>query len=293
MAAYGRHPSAQFLQHDNDYFLIDCGEGTQFQLQKFKLKTQKIDHILISHLHGDHIFGLIGLLSSMNLLGRMSDLHLYGPKDLAEIVTLQLKYSNSVLNYRVEFHQLRSDKSENIFESKTLSVYSFPLNHRIECYGFKFVEKIFEYNLRKEKLPKQIEKAELQELKKGKNIYNSDKSLKYNYKDFTYLRYEPVSYAYCTDTRADDMYLNEIKNVDLLYHEATFLDDLVGRAETTFHSTAKEAGSMANKADVGKLMIGHYSTRYKNPEILLEEARNEFEKTILAVEGETTSITKP
>ncbi len=293
MAAHGRFPSAQVLQHENELILIDCGEGTQFKLQDLKIKSHKINHILISHLHGDHFFGLIGLLSSMHLQGRSREINIYAPANLAEIITTQLKYSDSVLNYYINFHPLSNGKKELILSTKTLNIYSFPLNHRIECYGFRFDEKQNQLNIIKENLPEEISNDNIRSLKQGEDILNKDGTVRFYHRDYTYHKGDALSYAYCSDTRFDKSILNEIKNVDLLYHEATFLHELLNRAEDTFHTTAKEAGKIAALADVGKLMIGHFSTRYKDPDVLLEEAKEEFEKTILAIEGETIAVTKP
>ncbi|MEQ8361195.1 MAG: ribonuclease Z [Cytophagales bacterium] len=293
MAAHGRFPSAQIMHHNNELILIDCGEGTQFKLQELKIKSHKINHILISHLHGDHFFGLIGLLSSMHLQGRTKELNIYAPPGLAELIRLQLKYSNSVLNYYINFHPLSEGKKELILSTKTLNIYSFPLNHRIACFGFRFDEKQSQLNIRKEKLNPEISAENIRSMKQGQDILKKDGTVKFFHRDYTYHKGEALSYAYCSDTRFDKSILNEIKNVDLLYHEATFLHELINRAEHTFHTTAKEAGKMANLAEVGKLMIGHFSTRYKDPDLLLEEAKEEFEKTILAIEGQTIAVTKP
>ncbi len=253
MAAFGRHPSAQIVEHESDLTLIDCGEGTQFQLQRFKIKINKIKYILISHLHGDHFFGLIGLLSSMNLQGRTKSIHLYAQRDLSEIITTQLKYSETVLNFEIIFHPLGKTKNHLVLETKTIKIFGFPLDHRITCFGFRFEEKPGEFNILKNKLPGKIKVDEIKQLKAGRNISNEDGTIKYDYKDYTYQTGFPSSYAYCSDTRYSESILNEIKNVDLLYHEATFLHDLISRAEETFHTTAKEAGIIARKANVKKL----------------------------------------
>jgi ribonuclease Z len=293
MAAHGRYPSSQVVHFDNEMILIDCGEGTQFRLRDYKIKFNKINHILISHLHGDHYFGLIGLLSTMHLLGRKKDLHIYAPVELSEIITTQLKYSDTVLNYELVLHPLGKDDKSAILETKTFKISSFPLNHRIRCFGFRFDAFPGPRHIIPETLPKGITHSEIKSLKEGENILNEDGTLKYDFTKHTREGHAPMSYAYCSDTRFDEELIYKIKNVDLLYHEATFLHELIERAEETFHTTAMEAGIIASKADVGQLMIGHFSTRYKDPDVLLKEAKVEFAETILATEGETITITKP
>jgi ribonuclease Z len=292
MAAYGRFPSSQLLQNENDFILIDCGEGTQFQLQKYKLRYHKINHILISHLHGDHYLGLVGLISSLNLQGRKNELHIYAPRELSEIILTQLKYSKTVLNFELIFNPLSKDRTETILETKTLIIKSFPLYHRIQCLGFRFDEKIKARKIIKEKIPHNIKIEEIQKLKEGKDVFKEDGTIKFKFSEFTTEGPTPLSFAYCSDTRFNLSIVNEINNVDLLYHEATFLHELVERAKSTFHSTAKEAGIIAKEANAGKLMIGHFSARYKDLNVLLIEAKIEFKETILAHEGETISITK-
>lgn len=289
MAAHGRKPSSQVLDDGTELHLIDCGEGTQFQLKKFGIKFQKINHIFISHLHGDHFYGLIGLLSTMNLLGRNKPLKIYAHHGLAEIITTQLKYSESVLEYDVQFIPL-ADKEDLVLETKQLKISSFPLNHRIPCNGFVFSEKEKALGLLKERISKDMSYEELNLLKQGQNVLNEDGSIKYNYADYTHPRQKSSTYAYVTDTRFDETIVNKINNVDLLYHEATFLHELFPRAEMTYHSTALEAGKMAQLSNVKCLMIGHFSTRYKDPKVLLDETKKEFKNTILASEGETIQI---
>lgn len=238
---FGRHPTAQLININEQLMLVDCGEGTQMQLSKFGIKQNKIKAIFISHLHGDHYLGLPGLLSSMHLMGRNRPLKLYGPPGLIDILELQFRYSETTLRYPLEFQATDPEKENRIYQDEIMSVSSFPLDHRIPCTGFRFEEN--------RKLP--------------------------------VLR----SYAYCSDTAATDRYLPFIAGVDLLYHEATFMHDMLDRAVETFHSTALQAGAVARESKVGKLIIGHYSARYRDLEPLLAEARTEFENTELAVEG--------
>lgn len=288
--AYGRHHTAQYLQIQKNTFLVDCGESTQLQLSKYKCKTQKIDHIFISHLHGDHYLGLMGLLFTMHLLKRDKELHIYGPKGLSEIITIQLKYSGSTLNYDLIFHELSSSEKQLIFEDTTAEVFSFPLNHRIPCTGFLFKEKTKSVRLNKNKLPPNLPLLQIAMLKKGEDVYNENGKLIYRNSDLTLPPKKSRSYAYCSDTKYDESIIEHIKNVDLLYHEATFLEGKAIWAEKTFHSTTDQAGKIAEAAKVDKLLIGHYSARYKDLTPFLEETKKYFANAELAIEGEIIDI---
>lgn len=285
-----RNPTAQLLNIAERFFLIDCGEATQIQLRKFKIKFQKINHIFISHLHGDHYLGLMGLLSSMHLLGRTHELHLYCPAELQEIIEVQFKHSQTYLNYQLVVHPHVYENNRLIFEDEKVEVRCIVLNHRIPCSGFLFREKAGMANI----FPEVIEKYDLD----AEQIVSIKKGAGLALNDGTYLPNEKLvspkkplrSYAYCSDTKMDDRILPVIQNATLLYHEATFLHDMLSRAKETFHTTALQAGEIAEKAGVKQLMIGHFSARYKNLEPLLEEARSKFKETILAVEGEKTRI---
>ena len=288
--AYGRNHSSQLLTVHNHRYLIDCGEGTQLRLSKFKLKISKIDYIFISHLHGDHYLGLQGLLSSMHLLGRTKKLELFGPPGTADIITLQLKYSQTVLNYPINFHEITCDSFCQIHEDKLLEVYSIPLKHKIDCSGFLFIEKPKPRRFIKEKLPSDLTLKEIAILKKGLDITDSNGKVKYKNSDLTRDPRPIRSYAYCSDTKYDVDIIPHVKGVDILYHEATFLHENENWAQTTFHSTSKQAGKIANRAKVGKLLIGHFSARYKDLDPFLVEAREEFKNTELALEGQTFVI---
>lgn len=290
MPAYGRHHTSQYLQIQNNTFLIDCGEGTQLRLAKYKCKTQKIDYIFISHLHGDHYLGLMGLLFTMHLLKRDKDLHVYGPKGLAEIIILQLKYSDSTLNYDIKFHELTTSGKQLIMEDDTIEVFSFPLNHRIPCTGFVFKEKKKPIRLNKEKLPKDISLLQIGMLKRSEDVIDENGNLLYKNNDLTLPPRKSRSYAYCSDTKYDESIIDHIKGADLLYHEATFLEGKAIWAEKTFHSTTDQAGKIATAANVEKLLIGHYSARYNDLTPFLEETKKYFENTELAIEGETIEI---
>lgn len=290
--AYGRNHSAQLLQIEGLHILIDCGEGTQLQLAKYKNRLQKISHIFISHLHGDHFLGLMGLLFSMNLNKRKQPLYLYSHPGLEEILTTQLKHSNTFLQFDIIFYQLNPDNSEVIFENDKLRIYAFPLNHRIACNGFRFQEKKKTLRINKEKLHEDIQLQYIAQLKQGKNIRNEGGEIIYNYRDYTLPPKRSRSYAYCSDTAYSPAIIPHIKDVDILYHEATFLSELKERAEQTFHSTAAQAAQLAKDANAGKLVIGHYSARYRQLEPFLTEAIPVFAETYLAIEGETLEISE-
>lgn len=285
-----RHPTAQLLQHNERFFLIDCGEATQIQLRKFKIKIQRIDHIFISHLHGDHFLGLPGLLGTLHLLGREKELHIYSPSGLEEIIKTTHFYSKTFLKYELVFHVLEATVPKGIFEDDKLSVETIPMDHRIPCCGFLFREKELQRNIIKEKLEKyDIPIHEIPKIKEGRDFISADGTRIRNI-ELTTDPPAPRSYAYCSDTIFNDSYIEQIKNVNLLYHEATFADDMAARAKETFHSTAKEAGTIARKANVQQLIIGHYSARYRELDVLLKEARENFSNTVLAIEGETYKV---
>lgn len=282
---YDRHPTAQVVNYNQQLFLIDCGEGTQMQLFRYGIKSNKINHIFISHLHGDHYFGLVGLLSSMHLSGRKTTLHLYAPPGLKEILDIQFRYSDTVLRYELVFHALVADREEVIFESPLLNVRSFPLFHRVACTGFRFDEAQRPASLIKEKIAGlQIPPRYLAQIKKGID-YTDPAGKVYRASEFTSSAPEPRSYAYCSDTKPDRAYEPSIRGVDLLYHESTFMHEMKDRAEETFHSTAFQAAEVAKKVSAKKLLLGHYSARYKDLQPLLTEARSIFAHTQLSVEG--------
>ncbi|MFA0960400.1 ribonuclease Z [Roseivirga sp. BDSF3-8] len=288
--AHNRHQSAQLLQIENQFILIDCGEGTQMQLKKYRAKARKISHIFISHLHGDHYLGLVGLLSTMHLQGRKQDLHLYGPAPLAEIITVHLRHSEMYFNYKVHFHALDLDKKELIMETNTLEVHAFPLQHRITCHGFIFQEKPKPYRINKSVMPVNMKLEHIMKLKKGEDVYDEKGELLYNASEMTFPPRRSRSYAYCSDTIFDPTLPLYFKGVDLLYHEATFLKDQASRASDTFHSTAEQAAMIAKDAEAGQLLLGHFSIRYKDLSPILSEAKEVFRASRLALEGETITI---
>ncbi len=285
------NPTSQVLEIKNHTFLIDCGEGTQVQLRKYKVKFSKIKHIFISHLHGDHVFGLIGLVSTFRLLNRETEINVYGPKGIKELIVTQLRLTESHAGYPIKFHELTSKKSEVIFEDKKVEVYTIPLNHRIYTNGFLFKEKLGERKLDMSAVSKypEIEICDYQNLKNGKDFILQNGELITN-DSLTFEPTKPLSYAFCSDTAYSESIVPIIKNTDLLYHEATFLDDKIELAKTTKHSTASQAATIAKMAKVSQLIIGHYSNRYKSKDDFLIESKVIFNNTQLAEEGKTFEI---
>ena len=285
-----RNLSGQFLNIREKYYLIDCGEGTQFQLIKYKLKYQKIDHIFISHLHGDHYFGLVGLLSSMHLLGRTKVLNVYAPPDLESIIISQIRNYNQGLNFKIIFNSLGFGGKELIMENKHITVETIKLKHRIPCNGFLVKEKIRPRTLIKESIEKyNIPVYERANIKNGADFI-LDSGEKIENKKMTLAGKPSRSYAYCSDTRYREAIIEQIEGVDLLYHESTFMKVHNERAKETLHSTAEQAATIAQKAKVKKLLLGHFSARYKDVKPLLDEAKTKFNNTFLAKEGQTYQV---
>ncbi|MEJ6791163.1 MAG: ribonuclease Z [Lacinutrix sp.] len=281
------NPTSQVLEINNHLFLIDCGEGTQVELRRHKIKFNRIKHIFISHLHGDHFFGLVGLISTMRLLTREADLHIHAPKGLKEVITLQMKLANSWTNYNLIFHELNSLESELIFEDHKVEVHTIPLDHRVYANGFLFKEKEGERKLDMNAvLNADIDVAYYRKLKQGFDVENKEGKHIEN-KTVTYPPEKPKSYAFCSDTAYKEDIVPIIKNVDVLYHESTFLEQHAHLAPKTKHSTAKEAGSIAKQANVGRLLLGHYSTRYDDLNVFKTEAKEFFENVELADDGKT------
>ena len=284
------NPTSQLLEIRNHMFLIDCGEGTQVQLRKHKIKFSRIKHIFISHLHGDHFFGLPGVISTFRLLGRESELHIYGPKGIKEAITLFLKLGDSWTNYPLFFHELESKESELIFEDDKALVKTIPLNHRIYTNGFLFEEKTAPRVLNVKAVTKfGIDKSEFRNIKNGKDGTSKEGKTIPN-KLITSAPPKPKSYAFCSDTAYKEDIIPLIKEVDLLYHESTFLETEQRLCAKTKHSTAAEAATIAKKANVNKLLLGHYSTRYKSLELFMEEAKPIFDNVELAEDGKVFKI---
>lgn len=286
-----RQPSAQILNINEQLYLIDCGEGTQIQLKRLKIRFNRINHIFISHLHGDHYLGLLGLISTMHLEGRTQEIHLYGHPGLEEIITLQLKYAETRLNFQIHYHHLISSSSELIFENSIQTVHTIPLNHRVPCYGFLFKEKKRKKKILAEKIDYyNIPKEKLQSLKNGEDYQNNNIIVPNN--ELTLEPPDPRSYAYCSDTIYDEKIIPLIKRVDLLYHESTFMQDMLERAQETYHTTTIQAATIAKKANVKKLLLGHFSARYTDLQPMLDEAKSIFPETMLAIEGNKYLITE-
>ncbi|WP_306567937.1 ribonuclease Z [Flavobacterium lindanitolerans] len=284
------NPTSQVLEIRDRMFLIDCGEGTQVQLRKNKIKFSKINHIFISHLHGDHVYGLVGLVSTYMLLNRVNDLHIYGPKGIKEIITLQLKLSNSWTNYNLYFHELESDVSETVFEDDKVIVKTIPLKHRIYTNGYLFLEKFSERKLNIDAVQEyEIDQVYYKKIKYGGDITLEDGRVIPN-AELTFDPDTPKSYAFCSDTVYNEDILPLIENVDVLYHESTFLESEVLLAEKTMHSTAKEAARIALKANAKNLVLGHYSTRYESIQKFREEAETIFPNVFLGDDGESFSF---
>lgn len=285
------NPTAQLLEIKNHSFLIDCGEGTQVQLRKYNVKFSKIKHIFISHLHGDHFYGLIGLISTFTLLNHETELHIYAPKGLKEIITLQLKISNSWTKYPILFHELSSKKSELIFKDKKVEVHTIPLNHRIYTNGFLFKERLGERKLNINAINeyREIKICDYQNLKIGRDFILENGTVLQN-KILTLNPSKPLSYAFCSDTSYYPEIIPIIENINCLYHETTFLEDRADLATKTKHSTALQAAGIAKQANVKKLIIGHYSGRYKNIEDFKTESKKIFKNTQLAETGKVFKI---
>ena len=283
--AFGRHPTSQLLTVNKFYGLIDCGEGCQMQLIRYRAKVSKIRHIFISHLHGDHFYGLIGLLNTFNLNGRTDDLAIFGPAELADIITVQLRQSQTVFRYRLHFTALEPNVSQYIYEDPTLTVTTLPMDHRIDCWGFLFREQPKPRRINKALLSDELSVPDLVALKEGKDLYWPDGTLRHRNETLTLPPRRSRSYAYCADTRYQPELAEAIRKVDLLYHEATFMHDEAELAAARYHSTTVQAATLARDAEVGQLLIGHYSSRYRNLTPLLEEARTVFPATQLALEG--------
>ncbi len=279
------HPTSQVLEIKNHLFLIDCGEGTQVQLRKQKVRFSKINHIFISHLHGDHFFGLPGLVATFRLLGRVNPLHIYGPKGIKEAVTLLLKLGDSWTNYPLHFHELSSQAPEVVFEDKKVTVTTIPLDHRVYTNGFLFREKVGSRKLEAQAVEAhRIDSCYFQNIKDGKDAPNKAGEIIPN----AQLSSDPKptkSYAFCSDTAYFPKIIAQIKEVTVLYHESTFLESESDLATKTKHSTASQAAKIAESAGVKSLILGHYSTRYDGLQPFKEEAEVYFKPVLLADDG--------
>ncbi|OYU81796.1 MAG: ribonuclease Z [Flavobacterium sp. BFFFF1] len=279
------NPTSQVLEIKNRHFLIDCAEGTQVQLRKNKTKFTQINHIFISHLHGDHFYGLVGLISTFTLLNRTTDLHVYGPKGIKEIILLQLRYANSFTGFQLFFHELQSSGSEVILEDDRVVVRTIPLKHRVYTNGFLFQEKAGERKLNIAVVEGyNIDVCYYQNIKNGRDVTLDDGRTIAN-AELTYDPPQPKSYAFCSDTVFTESYLEVIEGVDVLYHESTFLESEAHLSERTMHCTARQAAEIALKANARQLILGHFSTRYDSIDLFKEEASAIFAAVDVADDG--------
>lgn len=284
------HTTSQVLESRGHTFLIDCGEGTQMELRKHKVKFNQIKHIFISHLHGDHCFGLIGLISTFRLLNREAELHIYGPKGIKDLIMLQLKLSKSWIDFKLVFHELTSLDSELIFKDDKIAINTIPLDHRVYTNGFLFKEKAFDRKLLIDKAEeKHIDVAYYRKLKQGADVLNTKGELISN-ADVTIEGVPSKSYAFCSDTAYREDIVPIINNADVLYHESTFLEAHASLCAKTKHSTAKQAAEIAKKANVGTLILGHYSSRYNTLDDFKTEAQTVFDRVELAEDGKIFQI---
>lgn len=286
--AFNRHPTSQLVTHDGSSFLVDCGEGTQIQMIKYKIRRSKISHIFISHLHGDHYFGLVGLINTFGLLNHRQELHIYGPAPLQQIIELQLNVSNNTLPYPLYFHTIASNGV--LVDNEKICIKAFRTDHRIECYGFTFEEKggkrkLLIDKVRKAKIPVSFYTSLQQGLDyitpRGETVKNDN---------VTDAPERGKKYAFCADTKYNEDLVQHIYGFDTIYHESTYLDNMQGQAAERFHSTTKQAAAIARKAMVKQLLLGHFSSKYATLDAFLHEARTVFPATELAIEGVTYEI---
>lgn len=281
----GRGVTSQYINFNERHLLIDCGEGTQLQLRRYKVKFQRIQMIFISHLHGDHYLGLVGLLSSMSLLGRTKKLVVFGPPELEELLQIQFKLAGIRFNFELQFNHLTALDKAIIFEDNVIEIAAFPVRHRIPTWGFHFKEKKKEKNIDPKKIEEfKLSKEEILKAKKGEDVLRD--SAYYRNEDITLKDKALVSYAYSSDTIYFEKMIDHVKGVSLLYHEATFTEKQKDRAMATMHSTAKEAATIAKKGNVGQLLLGHFSARFRSTDEVLQEAIQVFENTICVEDGD-------
>jgi ribonuclease Z len=280
-----RNPTSQYVVCNDRHILIDCGEGTQMQIRNCGIRFQRLSHILISHLHGDHFFGLVGLLSTMHLMGRDKGITVYGPKELESIIKSQLEIGGAKLDFELLFIATDCKNPQLIFEDKLIEIHSFPLKHRIPTTGFLIREKTKEFNLKSDAIKGSGLKIEhFHLLKKGEDVFAEDGQV-FKFKDYTFSPKPSYSYAFCSDTKYDLSIVPFVKDVSVLYHEATFTNKDSERAKATFHSTAAQAADIAKRANVGKLYLGHLSARYESTAIHLSEAAEFFANTEVVEDG--------
>jgi ribonuclease Z len=286
--AFNRHPTSQVVTQDGTNYLVDCGEGTQIQMIKYKIRRGKITHIFISHLHGDHYFGLVGLINTFNLLSHKQDLHVYGPAPLQQIIEMQLKVADSALCYNLHFHTLTENAV--LVDNEKIRITCFRTNHRIECYGFHFQEKEGKRKLLIDKVQKwNIPMSFYSSLQAGLDYVTPKGDLVRN-DEVTAAPERGKRYAFCADTKYDETLIEHVYGADMIYHETTYLDHLREKAEQRFHSTSRQAAEFARKAMVNKLLIGHFSSKYNDLSPFLSEAKEIFAETELATEGSVYTV---
>jgi ribonuclease Z len=292
--AHGRHQTSQVVNHNENLFLVDCGEGTQLQLMRYRIKLSRINHIFISHLHGDHFLGLMGIILTQHLNGRTQELTVYAPPGLDEIIYTQLRVSDTQLKFPLYFKPIITDTLVAIFENEHLVVSAFPLDHRIMCHGFLFEEKVGKRRL----IPSSKDSYgllnhQISVVRSGNHVYSENGEILIDFNDVTLPAFPIRKYAFCSDTKYTTAPVSFVKFADLLYHESTFLSDMEGRASATFHSTARQAALFAQQAEAKQLILGHFSSRYKELTPFLEEALAVFPNVKLAEEGLEISIPYP
>lgn len=291
-----RYPSAHVLNIRGRLFLIDCGEGAQMLLYRNGFSILKLDNIFISHMHGDHCFGLLGLLSSMGMKGRTAKLTIHAPAEFGDMLRFFIRnFEGDAIKYEIVHNvldsSLKQGETQKIFESRNIEAFAFPLNHRVPTFGFLFREKYPPLNVKKEMIGEyNLSLKEIATLKRGEDVLRGDNGVILAAKDFTYTPFEPRSFAYCSDTAPFKELANVVKGVDLLYHEATFAYDLKEMAKSTFHSTATDAAVVAREAGVKQLVLGHFSSRYSSVDHLKDEASSIFPNTVLASRGERFDV---
>lgn len=280
-------PSSQMVEMRNKQFMIDCGEGTQIRLRQMGLKTNRLGHIFISHLHGDHVFGLMGLITTFGMLHRTADLHIHAHPDLEALLTPHLRYFADGSPFQVIFHPFNPAESETIYDDRSVRVTTIPLKHRVPACGFLFEEKTGERHIKRDMIDFYgVPVSRILKIKQGDDFVTDEGEIIPN-DIFTTPPTPPIRYAYCSDTAYSEKIISVIEGVDCLYHEATFAEDEALRARQTMHSTARQAATIASKANVKKLIIGHFSARYANKNVLLNQAKDIFENTFLAEDMKT------
>jgi ribonuclease Z len=285
-----RYLAGQVLNVQSELYLIDCGEGTQFRIKDLGIRKSKINHIFISHLHGDHCFGLFGVLTSMAMSGRTDPLSIYSPSGLKDMIETVFQYTYYQSPFTINFNEINTQIVSQILENQYLTVTAFPLYHRIPTIGFLIKEKPFPLNIIPEKIEQyQIPYSAIKAIKNGGDYHNTEGGIIPN-SELTLPPYKPRSYAYCSDTAYNETLVPILEGVDMLYHEATFMHDMADHATETGHSTTIQAATIAQVAGVGQLIIGHYSSRYENLNILLDEAKSVFENTVLGIDGNVYSL---